>query len=588
MKTSTILLAMMLAGSLCAAAKDQSKTPYVEPADTSTVDISGWASLSGPTRLTWTPGNEHYRQFASPKVTMCADTVINAWRGERIGIEALLISPEGCGPLKVDLSPLERAGKSYQAPGSGASLMRYVITTAYNTCGYPSPDLPTYTVPDMIDHQGTTADMAPRSVRPVWVTVEVPRDLTPGDYTMTLTASEAATGKAVASARLCVNVADKTLPAPHDYAFYLDMWQQPYAISRYYGVEPWSDAHLEKLAPYADMLARAGQKAVSVILFYEPWGEQSNDKFEPMVETVRTADGRWQFDFTILDRYVEFMAAHGVDATLECFTMVPWQPQYRYRDAATGELRFMECKPGTPEYAKLWTSLLTDLAKHLKEKGWYDKTEIVMDERGLPDMLSALNVAQTAVPGIKMALAGNFHKELVDTLQSYTIIKGDFFPESVLNSRRAKGQRNILYTCCATPAPSQFSNSAPADGAYLPVYATATGFDGYLHWSFSNWTDNPLTDTRFHMFAPGDTYFVYPDGRTSVRYERMVEGIQLSEKIKILRDELEGRQDLAGLQLLEQALLPIRTGAMSDYYPTSTVVADLHKAVDVLSRRAAR
>ena len=93
MKTSAILLAMMLAGSVCAAAKDQSKTPYVEPTDTSTVDTSGWTSLSGPTRLTWTPGNEHYRQFASPKVTMCTDTVINAWRGERIGIEAMLISP---------------------------------------------------------------------------------------------------------------------------------------------------------------------------------------------------------------------------------------------------------------------------------------------------------------------------------------------------------------------------------------------------------------------------------------------------------------------------------------------------------------
>lgn len=97
-----------------------------------------------------------------------------------------------------------------------------------------------------------------------------------------------------------------------------------------------------------------------------------------------------------------------------------------------------------------------------------------------------------------------------------------------------------------------------------------------------------MTDTRFHMFAPGDTYFVYPDGRTSVRYERMVEGIQMSEKIRLLREELENRQDLAGLQLLEQALLPIRTGAMTSYYPTSAVVSDLHKSLDVISRRVAQ
>ena len=110
---------------------------------------------------------------------------------------------------------------------------------------------------------------------------------------MTLTASAASTGKTVATARLQVNVAPNTLPAPKDYAFYLDMWQQPYAISRYYDVEPWSDAHLEKMAPYADMLARAGQKAVSVILFYEPWGDRATTSSSPWLRPCaqRTANG---------------------------------------------------------------------------------------------------------------------------------------------------------------------------------------------------------------------------------------------------------------------------------------------------------
>ena len=51
-----------------------------------------------------------------------------------------------------------------------------------------------------------------------------------------------------------------------------------------------------------------------------------------------------------------------------------------------------------------------------------------------------------------------------------------------------------------------------------------------------NWTDNPLDDSRFKLFAPGDTYFIYPEGRSSVRYERLVEGIQLSEKARLLRE----------------------------------------------------
>ena len=391
--------------------------------------------------------------------------------------------------------------------------------------------------------------------------------------------------KPLATLGLSLVVNDHALPAPEDYAFYLDLWQQPYAISRYYNVEPWSDAHLKKLEPYTDMLARAGQKTITTVLFYEPWGEQSHDKFEPMVETVRRADGSWAFDYTVFDRYVQYMMDHGIDGNISCFTMVPWEMKFRYKDEPTGEYKFLEAKTDSPEYKELWTATLQSLASHLRSKGWFDKAMIVMDERGLPQMLDARRVAKEAVPDFKMSLAGSYHKELVDSLESYTLIKGDFFPADVMKRRHDQGFITLMYTCCATPAPSQFSNSEPADGAYLPVYATATGHDGYLHWSFSNWQDTPLTDTRFRMFAPGDTYFVYPDGRSSIRYERMLEGIQLSEKIRLLRAELEAARDFDGMMMLEQALEPLRSGAMNSWYPTSTVINDLTKAIEAISAR---
>lgn len=578
-----ILRSLTLALAVVPALAFASRHAYTEPNDTSTVDRSGWESLSGPTRLTWASKNDVYRQMATPPTLSVTDTTVHAWRGERFGLEALLISPEGSGELKVNISDLRRGKRSYKAPGSSAAFMRYVITTGWPGCGYPPDTLPTFTVPDMIDLPEATVSMAPRTVRPIWLTVEVP-DVEPGVYDMTLTVSDVATGKRVGELHLAVDVDRRRLPAPHDQAFYLDLWQQPYSVSRYYNVEPWSREHLDLMRPYMQKLARAGQKAVSVILFYEPWGEQSNDKFEPMVATTRLADGSWSFDYKIFDLWVDYMAANGIDANLECFTMVPWQPQYRYTDAATGETLFLEAKPGSEAYRDLWTAFLTDFASHLRSRGLFDKTMIVMDERGLDDMLAAYAVAKAAVPDIKMSLAGSYHKELVDSLDCYTLIKGDFFPDDVISRRRDRDMLTLMYTCCATPAPSQFSNSAPADGAYLPVYATATGHDGYLHWSYMNWTDNPLEDTRFHMFAPGDTYFIYPDGRSSVRYERMVEGIQMSEKLRLLRDELTAAADIERLQRLENALLPVRTGALNEWYPTSTVVDHLQEAVDALCK----
>jgi hypothetical protein len=59
-----------------------------------------------------------------------------------------------------------------------------------------------------------------------------------------------------------------------------------------------------------------------------------------------------------------------------------------------------------------------------------------------------------------------------------------------------------------------------------------------LRWAFNSWVENPLQDSRFRTWPAGDTYIIYPQGRSSIRYERMVEGIQDYEKIQILKKKL--------------------------------------------------
>ena len=103
-------------------------------------------------------------------------------------------------------------------------------------------------------------------------------------------------GKILSTIPFTVKVLNRRLSLSDN--FHLNFWQQPYAVSRYYGVAPWSQAHLDILRPYMQLLARAGQRNALAILFYEPWGEQSNDKFDAMIETTRKADGTWSYDYT--------------------------------------------------------------------------------------------------------------------------------------------------------------------------------------------------------------------------------------------------------------------------------------------------
>ena len=198
-----------------------------------------------------------------------------------------------------------------------------------------------------------------------------------------------------------------------------------------------------------------------------------------------------------------------------------------------------------------------------------------MDERGLDAMHDAYRVAQQAVPGLKMALAGNYHAELVDKLHDYCIAYGQDFSAEELAARRRQGRVSTTYTCCSNTHPNLFSNSLPAEAAFLPVYCIANQFDGYLHWSWMNWDDKSLTDTRYRLFAPGDTYLIYPGPQTSVRYERFIEGVALAEKVRLLRQELAASHQNERLERLNRLVQRFEP----DDYPEGETAATLVDAL---------
>ena len=502
-------------------------------------------------QVSWASKDVHYAQTERPVIRAKSDTLIKAWRGERVGVEAVVYAAQKQGALQVRLTPWRKGGATIAASQGEARFINYVTTDNFQYCGYHPNNLTPYQVADVIDldvpqtaEEGTT--------HPVWCTLEVPADADAGVYSTRLEVTDAQTHKVLKRLNLKIEVNARTLPSPAEQKFHVDFWQQPYAVSRYNDVPRWSQAHLDALRPYLKLLARSGQKVVSAILFYEPWGDQSHDKFSAMVRTTRTKNGEWQYDYTVFDQWVKLCEECGISEQINCFSMVPWDMSFRYYDEALGKEVDLKTTTSSAEYKALWTAFLKSFAAHLKQQGWYDKTCIAMDERGLNNMLDAYRVAQEAVPGIKMALAGTHHKELVDKLYDYCIGFGEHFTDDELAARKARGWKSTTYTCCSNTEPNLFSNSLPAEAAYLPVFCVANKFEGYLHWSWMNWADNPLTDTRFRLFAPGDTYLIYPGPRSSVRYERFIEGVAMAEKVRILREEYAAKGNNAALDALNK------------------------------------
>lgn len=556
---------------------------YTEPDDNSTANASKWNALNDKLYMTWASRDKHYKKREVPDVTQSTDMEVCVWRGERAGVEALLYSKNATAKLalKADVGSTDIICEP--------RFMNYVLTDEKQGCGTNDKNTTTYLVPDIIDIETTKAIEA-RTVRPVWVTLEIPRDIDAGSYDVAVNVVNATDNSVAGTLNLKVTVCDRTLPKPEEQKFFLNFWQQPYAISRYYGVENWSQQHLDILRPYLKMMARAGQKAVSAILFYEPWGDQSNDKFEAMIRTVKKNDGTYTYDYTVFDKWVELNEECGITDEIHCFSMIPWDMTFVYYDENGNKHQTSKMQTGTTEYNNFWTAFLTAFASHLREKGWFDKTLMALDERSSGDVVNVYNLMK-ALPSesqFKLSLAGAYQSNLVDKIYDYCLeLPAHSFSSSELASRQAKGFRSTVYTCCSAIDPNIITNNNPADGAYLPVHAISGGYDGYLHWSWSNWTDNPLKDCRFKYWGGGDTYLIYPGNRSGVRFERVIEGVQLAEKVRILREAYTSSGDTKLLETLNNMVAKFQSGLVSSSVTSSTssagLVAALQKIVNTVS-----
>ena len=511
----------------------------------------------------WGCIDERYPADFGTPVRSTAVNAAAAWRGERVNFQLLVTNRQDTPTTPMNdrevgyrFSELRNGSNVIPSTNVVGGFVQYVITDKFTGCGKHEVDAyGENLVADRItDENPSIVPMG--GYRGLWITVQVPQDAVPGTYKGYVELE--CEGK-TAKYNYSVKVLGRTLPSPKEWSFHLDLWQNPYAVARVHNVEVWSDKHFEVLRPYMLKLASAGQKAITATLIDRPWDGQTYDPFGSMVTWIKKADGTWLYDFTIFDRWVEFMMSCGIDKEITCFSMIPWKLSFRYYDQATHSHKYINCAPGDEAYAQFWGGMLSAFAKHLKEKGWFDKTFISMDERSLQQMQAAIKVIKEYAPGMKISMAGNYHPEIEADIYDYCLdifAYGAYTPELIAR-RREQGKVSTYYTCCSAEYPNLFTFTAPADAEFIALEALAKGLDGYLRWAYNSWTVTPEADSRFTAWPAGDTYVIYPFSISSIRWERLVQGIQQFEKYKILLAEAKAKGNASRVKALEKLLKSI-------------------------------
>lgn len=156
-----------------------------------------------------------------------------------------------------------------------------------------------------------------------------------------------------------------------------------------------------------------------------------------------------------------------------------------------------------------------DFMKHSKEKGWFEITYIVMDERPLEPLKKAVELIESIKDEngnhFKISSALNYaspeHYEFTDKIHDISInIDNTRNYEELINlsnHRREKGLVTTHYSCTGN-YPTNFIISDPGDNYWTMFYTETIRTDGFMCWAWDNYVYDMHGDISYRYWEPGD------------------------------------------------------------------------------------
>ena len=548
-----------------------------------TLDMAAWAAQKKGMHVSFASTNESYFRSEVPqleKETLSYEAT--GWRGERLNAEVLVWSPDTIQQVRFTLKDFKNnRGKLLSRNNINLNMVRYVISNypygAKNaTCG-GGPYKNLYLMPDRFEpmtNGNDRFDIPGKTVRPIWISVNIPADADAGIYNGTI---EVKSENYSVTLTIKLNIQNQLLPKPHEWKHRLDLWQNPWVVAWKNNLKPWSEEHKALLKKHLKLYADAGGKYITTYAVNSPWSDNSYSNEGGMIYWIKRTDGSWKFDYTIFDEYVRLAMGVGIDKAITVYTPVPGGYRFNYMDEKTGNNIIVSWPPGSKEFKTYWNIFLTDLKKHLEQKGWFEKTYIGINENPLDETLAAIKVVKENSKKWKITYAGDWHKELENLLDDYCFLYGKESGVDVVKERASKGFTTTWYVCCNPPVPNNFIFSPPIEGRWQGWYSVAHSYSGFLRWAYDAWPADPLRDARHGSWPAGDCYLVYPGGNSCIRFEKLREGIVDYEKIRILREETVKSHNKDVHNLMQQLDKHLKTFLAEKDFETKTIIEEVNK-----------
>ena len=137
------------------------------------------------------------------------------------------------------------------------------------------------------------------AVVPIWLTLKAPKDAKPGVYTGKVIIE--VQGAKALSVPVRAEIAAYAVPDTQDYRTWIELMQSPDTLAVEYKVPLWSDRHWALIADSMRYIGEIGSRVCHVPLI----AQTNSGNEQSMVRFIKKADGTYDYDFSIVDRYLD-------------------------------------------------------------------------------------------------------------------------------------------------------------------------------------------------------------------------------------------------------------------------------------------
>ncbi len=394
--------------------------------------------------------------------------------------------------------------------------------------------------PDLLDIFTGSLFLSAGQTRALWINVDSSK-LAPGEHTAEFTVSDGSSEQLLSfPLKIC------RTELPEQKLIHIN-WFHSDCLASYYKVPVFSEEYWKITEGFIKNAVAHGVNCILTPLFTPPLDTEEGGE-RPTVQLVKVRRGRnytYEFDFTLLDRWVDMCLSAGVKYFELSHLFTQWGAHHAPKimaETGSGYKRIFGWE--TAAASDAYTNFLRQFGKALTE--YTDKRGITdicfvhcSDEPGL-DIIKQYKKASDIVRKYFSAY------EHIDAMSDY-----DFYSEGLIGTPvpeegnieafRGKVEKLWTYYCCGQyrdNLPNRFFSMPSIKTRILGVLLYKYDCTGFLQWGFNFYYSqyskreiDPFTETDAGgAFPSGDAFIVYPgkDGKplSSLRQKVFYDGFQ--------------------------------------------------------------